>query len=98
LSSPFAILWNSITKRMVTGELVNSPSLLFLMLFTWLIGATLGLAQTSLSREQAPDIGWWLRGYGLHALVVWGGWLIYGMIQASRLIPLSGADLTAQLE
>ncbi|MEZ4663100.1 MAG: tetratricopeptide repeat protein [Caldilineaceae bacterium] len=98
LNSSFSILWNSITKRMIAGEPVNSPSLLFLMLFTWLIGATLGLAQTSLSRERAPDAGWWLRGYGLHALVVWGGWFIYGMIQGSRLIPLTGADLTAQLE
>lgn len=98
LDSPFAILWNSVTKRMVGGAPIGSPALLFLMLFTWLIGATLGLAQTSLSRQEAPDIGWWLRGYGLHALLVWGGWLIYGLIQGSRLAPMRGADLTEQLE
>ena len=36
---------------------------------------------------------------GLHAAVVWGGWLIYGMIQSGRLIPgAGGTDLDSQLD
>jgi len=95
----FAILFNSILKRPEGGELVNSPAIFFLMLFTWLIGATLGLTAASLSQRRAPDLGWWLRGYGLPAAVVWGGWLLYGLIQAGRLAPgAAGTTLDSQLD
>jgi len=92
------ILSNSITKRTQGGSLIDSPALLYLMIFTWLLCATLGLAATALRQRRSPDIGWWLRGYMTHALIVWVGWFFYGLIQAQRMIPgVAGNDLDSQL-
>ncbi|MBV7338409.1 O-antigen ligase family protein [Chloroflexi bacterium TSY] len=87
LDQRFDVLWSSITSRLQSGEVVQSPALLFLMIFTWVIAATLGLAAQALSQRQMPNIGWWLRGYGLHAAIIWIAWLIYGLVQGGRLIP-----------
>lgn len=98
LKSAVAILTNSVTKRAERGELITSPALLFMLLFTWLVAATLGMTTESLRHRRAPGLGWWLRGYLVHGLIVWGGWLIYGLYQAHRLIPgINGSDLTSQL-
>lgn len=88
--SAFDVLFSSITQRPASGELVGSPYIFFLMIFTWLLSATVGLTVESLAQRKAPPLGWWLRGYGLHAAVVWGGWLFYGLIQAGRLVPGAG--------
>ena len=99
LQGAFNVLWGSITTRPEASAVITSRALLFLMLFTWLIASTLGLATEALRHRRAPDIGWWLRGYGLHALVVWVGWLIYGMIQGARLTPgAAGNTLDSQLD
>jgi tetratricopeptide (TPR) repeat protein len=69
-----------------------------MMLFTWLVAATIGLVATALQQRRTPELSWWLRGYGIHAAVVWGGWLVYGMIQSLRLVPgAGGSDLNSQL-
>jgi tetratricopeptide (TPR) repeat protein len=92
------VLFSSITQRMVGGQPVGSPAIFLLMLFTWLVTATLGLTAEALRHRRAPDLGWWLRGYGLHAAVVWGGWLFYGMVQGGRLaVGASGTTLDEQL-
>lgn len=92
------VLFNSITQRVVGGQVINSPAIFLLMLFTWLITATLGLTAEALRHKRAPELGWWLRGYGLHALVVWGAWLVYGMIQGGRLaVGAGGSTLDEQL-
>jgi tetratricopeptide (TPR) repeat protein len=98
LKSAVAILTNSVTKRAERGELVASPALFFMLIFTWLVAATLGMTTESLRHRKAPGLGWWLRGYLVHGLIVWSGWLIYGLYQAHRLIPgIGGSDLTSQL-
>lgn len=89
LSGPFEILFSSITQRNVGGQPVSSPAIFFLLIFTWLIAALLGLAAEALRQPTMPSGSWWLRGFGLHAAIVWGAWLLYGLIQASRLAPLS---------
>ena len=88
-NDPFSILFSSVTQRPVNGALVASPAIFFLMLFTWLIAATVALASETLSRRRAASLGWWLRGYGLHAAIVWGGWLFYGLLQGWRLAPMA---------
>ena len=90
--SALDILFSSVTQRPVSGQLIGSPYIFFLMLFTWLLSATVGLTVEALAQRKAPPLQWWLRGYGLHAAVVWGGWLFYGLIQAWRLIPGSGGN------
>lgn len=86
LADPVRILSESIFVNPKTGA--TSPAIFFLMLFTWLIAATVGLAEESLGQRRAPGLGWWVTGYALHAGVVWGAWLVYGLIQAIRLAPV----------
>ena len=90
LRDPFSVLFSSIAQRPEGGQLLGSPYIFFLMLFTWLLSATVGLTVESLAQRKAPPLSWWLRGFGLHAAIVWGGWLFYGIIQAWRLVPGSG--------
>lgn len=98
-TSAFSILFDSITTRMVGGTSTSSPALLLLMLFAWLMAAVIGLSVEAMKQRRAPDLSWWLRGLGLHGLVVGSGWFIYGLVQASRLTPMSaGATLVEQLD
>ena len=98
LTSALSILTGSITTRTLGADLLSSPYILYLMLFTWLVAATVGLASEALQQRRAPGLGWWARGYALHAAIVWSAWLIYGVIQAQRLIPgIAGSDLDSQL-
>jgi len=92
------VLFNAVTERAVDGQVVGSPAILFLLFFTWLIAAGVGLAAEALQQNRSPGIGWWLRGTALHALIVWGGWLIYGLIHGARMVPgAGGSDLDGQL-
>jgi tetratricopeptide (TPR) repeat protein len=85
-SDVFGILWRSVTFD--PSRNVDSPAILFLLFFTWLIAATIGLAAESLAHKRAPSRSWWLRGYAVHFAVVWGAWLLYGLWQAARLVPM----------
>jgi tetratricopeptide (TPR) repeat protein len=86
----FGILWRSVTFD--ASKNVNSPAILFLLFFTWLIAATIGLAAESLAHKRAPATNWWIRGYLLHFAIVWGAWLFYGLWQASRLVPMQATE------
>ena len=97
-NNPFEILTRSLTTRMAAGQAVTSPGILFLILFTWLIATVIGLSSAALRSSEGRSGGWWLRGFLLYSGVLWGGWLIYGLIQASRLAPgAAGNQLTEQL-
>jgi tetratricopeptide (TPR) repeat protein len=87
--SGLSVLFNSIFQRVERGELISSPAIFFLMIFTWLLSATVGLAAEALSRRQAPSRGWWIKNLLLHTGAIWGGWLVYGLIQGTRLVPMS---------
>jgi tetratricopeptide (TPR) repeat protein len=82
------ILWNAFTTRIdnTTFRIVQSPMLLMLMVFTWLVGGLLALTEHL-------QIGPARRGTAAHvasraavyAGVVIGVWLIYGLFHAGRL-------------
>ncbi|RLT34366.1 MAG: hypothetical protein DWI57_16675, partial [Chloroflexi bacterium] len=97
-TNPLAILTRSLNSRMEAGQPVSSPGILFLILFTWLIATVIGLSVAALRSPEGRSASWWLRGFGLYSTVLWGGWLIYGLIQASRLAPgAAGSQLAEQL-
>lgn len=99
LTSAFDVLKGAVSERIEGGQVVGSPYVLYLMLFTWLVASTVGLAAEAVHQRRAPRLSWWGRGYALHALIVWGGWLIYGLWEGQRLLPASaGANLTEQLQ
>jgi len=86
LTDPTRILSDSIFFNPKTGS--GSPAIFFLMIFTWLVAATIGLAEESQTQRKTPGVTWWLIGFGLHAATIWGAWLVYGLIQAWRLAPI----------
>ena len=97
-NDPLSVLFSSIFQKPANGQLTNSPAIFLLMFVTWLLAATLSLVGESWSHRKAPGAAWWARGYGLHALVVWGSWLVYGLIQSYRLTPLTAAPGTSNQE
>jgi tetratricopeptide (TPR) repeat protein len=76
----FAFLWDAFTARANTAayEIVRSPMLLFMMIFTWLIGGMLAVAESSRRRR-------WGAGLALYLGATVGVWLIYGLIQSARM-------------
>ncbi len=99
LSQTLDILFGSVARRVVGDEFVRSPAILFLMVFTWFVAATIGLAAESLQQRRSPGAAWWARGYALHALIIWGLWFLYGLYEASRMRPeAAGTDLQGQLQ
>lgn len=98
LTNPLEILTSSLTTRMVQGQPASSPGILFLLIFTWLMATVIGLSVSALRSGEGRSAGWWLRGFLLYSGVLWGGWFIYGLIQAGRLSPsAAGTQLTEQL-
>lgn len=97
-TTALGVLFGSVLERNAGGSLVSSPGIMFMLIFTWAVAAIIGLSAESLQYQRSPDTGWWLRAVALHALAVWGAWLIYGTIQGARLLPAaSGSDLDEQL-
>lgn len=81
----FNVLWNAFTVRVdnATFRVVQSPMLLMLMIFTWVVGGLLAVtehAQLGLMRRGAA----WLGRAAIFAGTVIGVWLIYGLYQADR--------------
>ena len=70
----FDILFGSIFQRPANGQYVNSPAIFFLLFFTWLVAATIGLAAESMSHRAGARrrlVGarvWPARGGGLGQL------------------------------
>jgi tetratricopeptide (TPR) repeat protein len=83
------ILFDSISKLVRNGVVQNSPTLLFLLMFTWLFAVSLGMCNEIILQRRPASLGWWLRGYALHALIVGGAWLVYGLFQAGRVAPIA---------
>jgi tetratricopeptide (TPR) repeat protein len=96
------ILRNAFTLRVSNFQVVSSPMLLILVLFTWLVGGMLAVTETAAAttRGAADDEPPALRVPALlltaiYAAVVIGVFLVYGLIQAGRLsvTGLSGIDV-----
>lgn len=104
-SNSFAILVSSMTMRS-QGQAQNSPGVLFLVIFiTWIIATILStcvaILRHSYPRQGVPvQFGrMWGRTFGLHGLILFCGWFIYGLLHAGRLVPgTSGEELTEQLD
>ncbi len=92
LTGPFAILGASVTRQVENGAVVTLPVILYLLLFTWGVAVLLGLTSEVLRRRSSPPAGWWVKAVLLHALFVWGAWLVYGLIQAGRVAPIQLAE------
>lgn len=86
----FSFLWDAFTTRVdsVTAQAVRSPMLLVLMIFTWLVGGLLAVAESSRVRR-------WGAGLALYLGTTVGVWLVYGLIEAGRMTTqgLSGLDV-----
>ena len=100
LNSAWEILSGSISGVVRAGQLEPSARMLYLLIFTWLFALILGLAADLLRRRTLPALGWWIRAVLVHVAVVWGAWLVYGLVQAARVAPVvlpPGLSTTEQL-
>lgn len=89
---PLTILFNAFTLRVSNYQIVSSPMLLILVLFTWLVGGMLAVTETAAATPQgADDDGAPARHVpvlllaAIYAAVVIGVFLGYGLVQAGRL-------------
>ena len=79
-TTPGAFLWGAFTSRSNAAAytVVRSPMLLVMMIFTWLIGGVLAVAESA--RRQR-----WFSGLAIYSGATIGTWLIYGLIESSRM-------------
>ncbi len=89
---PLTILFNAFTLRVSNYQVVSSPMLLILVLFTWLVGGMLAVTETAAATPRgADDDGAPARHApvlllaAIYAAVVIGVFLGYGAVQAGRL-------------
>ena len=86
-TTPGAFLWDAFTSRSNAAAytVVRSPMLLVLMIFTWLIGGVLAVAESARGQR-------WAAGLAIYLGATISTWLIYGLVEASRMtrVGLSG--------
>ena len=87
-TSAVGIFWNSFTTRIQNFQVVSSPMLLVLVLFTWLVG---GMTAISEAREDGKNRFSTLAASLLYFGVVVLVFLVYGLIHAARM-ELGGLD------
>ncbi len=106
LTDAGSVFWQSVTRIIRNNEARPSPGILMLVLVSWAVAATMGMARTALlydphaasRRDHGLGVIWWIRGYALHALIVLGAWVTYGLIEGRRLIPgIFGRSVDEQL-
>ena len=100
LSGSWEIFSGSVTRVVRDGQVVTSARMVYMLIFTWIFALILGLAADLLRRRTMPSLGWWIRAVLVHSAVVWGAWLVYGLVQAARVAPVvlpPGLSTTEQL-
>lgn len=81
-SNPVAVFWNALTSRVQAGERVTSLGVLWMIVFSWLLG--MAIALFSLARDLPERIrgGWLLRAGLLYSAITLGVFLAGGLIHA----------------
>jgi len=85
-----SILISSLTTKMSKGKPVTSLAMLWLFVFTWLVGGIIAGAQMSLE-SKVYSIGAWVKGFGIYGGFTIPLSFIFGLVHASHLIP--GANI-----
>jgi tetratricopeptide (TPR) repeat protein len=81
-SNPVAVFWNSLASRVQAGERVASLGILWMVVFTWLVG--MAIALFSLARDLPERIGgrWLVLAGLLYSAISLGVFLVGGLIHA----------------
>lgn len=93
-ATPLAILWNAFTVRISNYQVIRSPILLALVLFTWMLGVLFALTE---STRRAGRRFPWGAALGSYIAAVVSAFFGYGVLQASRLT-LAGLSGLAALK
>lgn len=83
-----SIFWNSFTTRVRDGQVLSSPMILILVLFTWLVG---GITAIGEAREEGRNRFSVLSAALLYVGVAAVTFVVYGLIHASRM-NIAGLD------
>jgi tetratricopeptide (TPR) repeat protein len=84
-TNPFAVFWNAFTSRVVDGQRVASLGLLWLVLFTWMVGTAVAVFGIARSRLTAVSGGWLGRAALIQAGVSLGIFLLFGLLHAANI-------------
>lgn len=82
-TNPFAVFWNAFTTRVVKGERVGSGGILWMVLFTWLVGLLVALFSLARRQEERLSSGWLARAALLYSAVGLGIFLAGGLLHAA---------------
>jgi tetratricopeptide (TPR) repeat protein len=85
-----AIFWNSLTTRVQGQSRIVNLAILVLVICTWLVGLLLSLAavhKMARPRRSSGANSWLPLGAILYTAVSLGTFLVFGLVQAARLIP-----------
>ena len=87
-TNAFGIFWNSFTTRVSGGQVVSSPMILVLVLFTWLVG---GITAVGEAREEGRNRFPTLWAALLYVGVAAATFFVYGLVHGASL-DLAGLD------
>ncbi|NOX63639.1 MAG: tetratricopeptide repeat protein [Chloroflexi bacterium] len=85
LNSAFTVFWRAWTTHLVDGRSTAGPGVLWIVLFTFVVAIILAIGETWSARDAAADVA---RGLAMFAGLVLTVWLVYGLVQAQRLLPM----------
>lgn len=83
-TNAFSVLVNALFIKNRNGQPTVSLGIASLHLFAWGVAAIIALGDVAANQRKAPTGAWWLRSLGLYSAVVWGIWLIFGLIHGAR--------------
>ncbi|MCS6846051.1 MAG: tetratricopeptide repeat protein [Caldilineales bacterium] len=82
-TNPLTVLWTSLTVRVVNDQAVVSLGILWMVLFTWAVGALVAASALSQEGQEPKPAGWSLRAGGVFSAVALGIFLAAGLIHAA---------------
>jgi len=81
-SSAFAVLWHAFTSRVVGDQRVTGLGILWLVVFTWLLGLGLTLAGLARIKASRLSVSWLGRAALLYSAVSGSIFLVTGLVHA----------------
>jgi tetratricopeptide (TPR) repeat protein len=81
-SNPVAVFWNALTSRVQAGERVTSLGILWMVVFSWLLGMAIALFNLARDLPERIRGGWFGLASLLYSSISLGVFLVGGLIHA----------------
>lgn len=84
-TNPLGVLWTSLTVRVVNEQPVVSLGILWMVVFTWAVGALIAVSTFGQEGQEPKPAGWGLRAGLVFSAVALGIFLVAGLIHAASI-------------